>query len=52
MSRGIESEGLRTIQSSKEGEVAPRVKVVLGEGAEGWVVLQPVGMEAESSSRY
>ena len=55
VSSGIEFdvEGERTKQSSKEGEERPRVKGVFGiEGAEGWVMMRPVGMETESSSRW
>lgn len=43
--------GSRTKQSSKEGEVAPRKKVVLGFGAEGWAEMAPVGTELWSRER-
>ncbi len=56
MSRGIEIEveegGERTMQSSKEGEFSPRVNVVFGTGAEGCVVISPVGIEFEFKTRY
>ena len=53
VSRGMWACGSTTKQSSKEGECAPRVNCVLGVGgADGWVVISPVGMDSESRTRY
>lgn len=38
-------------QSSKEGELEPRIKGVRGSGRAGWGRYRPVGMWSESSSR-
>ena len=43
--------GSRTKQSSKEGDLGPRMKGLFGLGAEAWVVIWPVGMELESRAR-
>ena len=52
MSRGmLLGCGSTTKQSSKEGNWAPRVNVVLGGGADGWAAIWPVGMEVESRTR-
>ena len=51
VSSGMMLGGSRTKQSSKEGEVGPRMKVVFGGGAEGWAVMAPVGMELASRDR-
>lgn len=53
MSLGMElGSGLMTMQSSKEGDVAPNANAVLGAGAHGCPVISPVGMELESRARY
>ncbi len=52
MSSGVFSWGSRTKQSSKEGDVAPSLKVALADGTEGWEVIWPVGIEVESRARY
>ena len=53
VSFGMELESvLMTMQSSKEGDVAPNANAVLGAGAHGCPVISPVGMELESSARY
>ena len=44
--------GSRTKQSSKEGVVGPRKKVVFGFGAEAWAAISPVGMELGSRVKY
>lgn len=38
-------------QSSKEGEVEPRMNGVRGSGREGCEIIRPVGMWSESNSR-
>lgn len=53
MSFGMEvGSVLMTMQSSKEGDVAPNANAVLGAGADGCPVISPVGMELESRARY
>ena len=53
MSFGMElGSVLITMQSSKEGDVAPNANAVSGPGALGCPVISPVGMEWESKARY
>ena len=48
----VEMGGETTMQSSKEGLAAPRVKGTFGfGGAEGWVSIAPVGIWLESRTR-
>lgn len=43
---------LMTMQSSKEGDLAPNANTVSGAGALGCPAISPVGMESESRTRY